>query len=103
MVSIFLPLQLAANVKQELTSRPSMMTLQAPHTPMLQPSLVPVRPRLSRSTWSNSRLASTSRSCSWPFTVKVSCFFILDHQICWDLVGPTSQPTFECLHESITY
>ena len=33
-----------AKVKQELIMSPSISTVQAPHTPTLQPSLVPVRP-----------------------------------------------------------
>src|SRR4030095_1609871 len=104
MVSIFLPAQPTARVKQELTRRTSMMTLQAPQTPMLQPSLVPVRPRLSRRTCSKSRFASTSTSCSWPFTFSVSCFFIsLITVIFRDLVGPAGQSILDDLHDRVAY
>src|SRR4030095_4654313 len=104
MVSIFLPAQPTAKVKQELTKRPSIVTLQAPHTPMLQPSLVPVRPRLSRRTCSKSRFASISTSCSWPFTFSVSCFFIsLITVIFRDLVGPAGQSILDDLHDRVAY
>src|SRR4030095_5653560 len=79
------------------------MTLQAPQTPMLQPSLVPVKPILSRRTCSSSRLDSISTSCSSPFTFRVICFFILPvERICdEDLAGPTRQSIIEHLDERV--
>ena len=48
MVPIDLPLASTPSIRQEQTSRPSTMTLQAPQSPVEQPSLVPVRPSWSR-------------------------------------------------------
>src|SRR5687767_15142059 len=75
-VVISFPLHPAARVRHELTNRPSTITLQAPQTPMLQPSLVPVSPRSSRSKCSKSRLGSISAWCSSPLTRRVSSLFM---------------------------
>src|SRR5262249_54815001 len=83
MVSIFFPWQATARVKQELTTRPSIITLQAPQTPMLQPSLVPVRPMSSRRACRSNRLASSCRSYSSPLTSSRICFFMMwQHIFC---------------------
>ncbi len=52
----------AASIRQEFTVRPSTMTVQAPHSPTTQHSLVPVRPRSSRSTSSSVWWTATSRA-----------------------------------------
>ncbi len=46
MVSTSAPSASAPSTRQEQTSRPSSVTLQAPQSPVPQPSLAPVRPRL---------------------------------------------------------
>ena len=46
MVPIDLPLASTPSIRHEHTSRPSTVTLQAPQSPVAQPSLVPVRPEL---------------------------------------------------------
>jgi len=48
MVVTLAPSFITANVKQELTRRPSTKTVQAPHWPWSQPFFVPVRLRRSR-------------------------------------------------------
>ena len=48
MVVISAPCAATARVRQELTRRPSMSTVQAPHWPWSQPFLLPVRSRCSR-------------------------------------------------------
>ena len=45
-------------------------TVHEPHTAMPQPYLVPVRPRLSRSTHSSGVSDSTSTSCLVPLTTR---------------------------------
>jgi aerobic-type carbon monoxide dehydrogenase small subunit (CoxS/CutS family) len=54
--------------RQALMSVPSTRMLHAPQTPTLQPSLVPVRPRSSRSTSRTGRAAAVTTSRSCPFT-----------------------------------
>ena len=51
--------RIATASKHALISSPFTSTLHAPHTPTLQPSLVPVRLRSSRSRWIRRRLAGT--------------------------------------------
>src|SRR5262245_60377081 len=53
---------------QERCARPSRWTVQAPHSAMPQPYLVPVRPSTSRSTQSSGMSAGTATSCSLPLT-----------------------------------
>jgi hypothetical protein len=56
------PFAIAASVRHELTGIPSSSTVQAPQTPTLQPSLVPVSARSLRRKWTSSLLSGTSRS-----------------------------------------
>ena len=63
--------------------RPSTRTVQAPQSPVPQPSLVPVRLRSSRSTSFKVRQGSTDRETSSPFTIKVNLMF---HRTPSDLV-----------------
>ena len=58
MVPILRPSASAPSTRQEQTRRPSTVTLQAPQSPVPQPSLAPVRPRRSRSTSSSVSSAS---------------------------------------------
>ena len=51
-----------ASIVQLFTALPSTWTVQAPHWLVSQPTWVPVRSRSSRSTWTRSRLGSTSTS-----------------------------------------
>src|SRR5258708_15493295 len=60
---------ITAGSRHEDTSWPLTSTEHAPQTPTLQPSLVPVMPRSSRSRCSNKRLAGMVTVCACPFTV----------------------------------
>ena len=71
-VSIFTPSASGASTRQEQTSRPSIMTLQAPQSPEPQPSLLPVRPRSSRSTSSRVWPGSQRNSVGSPLMVVVT-------------------------------
>ena len=57
-----------ASTRHESTLRPSSRTVQAPHSPTRQHSLVPVSPRSSRRTSSRVWCASTSTDRSRPLT-----------------------------------
>src|SRR3984893_12111107 len=59
-------------VMQERVATPSMRTVQAPHSAMPQPNLVPVMPSTSRSTQSSGVSPSTSTLWALPFTLIVS-------------------------------
>src|SRR6478752_5405670 len=76
-VSIFTPSASGARTRQEQTSRPSTMTLHAPQSPEPQPSLLPVRPRLSRSTSSRVWLGSQRYSVDAPLMVVVTWIFAM--------------------------
>src|SRR5258707_4933780 len=69
MVSIFTPSASGASTRQLQTSRPLIVTLQAPQSPEPQPSLLPVSPRLSRRTSSRVWLASQRYSVGAPLMV----------------------------------
>src|SRR5713101_3542439 len=69
MVATLLPWTSTARTKQELTSRPSSTTLQAPQLPLLQPSLLPVRRSSSRRTSSRLCRGSHRNSVSLPLRV----------------------------------
>ena len=69
MVSIFRPLTSQPSTRQEQTSRPSSITLHAPQSPEEQPSLLPVRSSVSRSTSSSVSSVSHRNSAGSPFTV----------------------------------
>src|SRR5690349_2559890 len=58
MVVIFLPAAADSGVWQERTGWPSRCTVQAPHSAMPQPNLVPVRPTSSRITHNSGVSAS---------------------------------------------
>ena len=73
MVVMLLPAAWMAGTRQEVTSRPSMMTEQAPHSPSPQPSLVPVRRRSFRMMSISRVIGSTSAERSSPFTVSSMC------------------------------
>ena len=55
---------------QDLIARPPTCTVQAPHRPMPQPNLVPVRPISSRITQSRGELSSASTVTGLPLIVK---------------------------------
>src|SRR5215813_6389240 len=61
----------SAKIRQESTVLPSSSTVQAPHSPSLQPSLVPVRCNSSRSSCNNDCCGSIATSYGVPFTVSV--------------------------------
>src|SRR5437868_3177149 len=58
-----------ARTVQDFTDSPSRSTVQAPHEVVSQPTLVPVRPRLSRIRDTRRVRGSTSRRWARPFTV----------------------------------
>src|SRR5215207_5912430 len=66
------PVTSAARTQHELTSRPSMITAQAPQLPLLQPSLAPVRNRRSRSASRRLSRSSARNSCSSPLIVALT-------------------------------
>src|SRR5262249_14228182 len=67
---IFRPATLATVVVHErIASLPSRWTVQAPHSDIPHPNLVPVRPIVSRSTQSSGVCGSTSSVWSFPLTV----------------------------------
>src|SRR5947207_14773774 len=63
---------LSTGVIQERTAKPSRCTVQAPHSAMPHPNLVPVMPSTSRNTQSSGVSPSTSTLCELPLisTVK---------------------------------
>ncbi len=62
MVVMRLPSCMAARVMQDNTRRPSMWTVQAPHSPRSHPFFVPVNPTPSRNA-SSSVVRGSRRSC----------------------------------------
>src|SRR5437870_12649799 len=71
MVTTFLFATAEIGVMHERTACPSTCTVQAPHSAMPQPNLVPVRPSTSRSTHSTGMSDGTSTVWSVPFTRSV--------------------------------
>ena len=69
MVSMRRPSASAPSTRHEQTRRPSTMTLQAPQSPVPQPSLAPVSPRRSRSTSSSVSSGWQRNSTSSPLIV----------------------------------
>ena len=69
MVVTCAPATLEARVMQERTGPPLRWTVHAPHCPMPQPNLVPVRLRVSRSNQSKGISALTSADCGFPLSV----------------------------------
>ena len=66
------PTALDTGSTQERTALPFKCTVQAPHSAMPHPNLVPVSPSVSRSTHKRGVSGSTSTERSWPLTVIVS-------------------------------
>ncbi len=64
------PVTWSAATEQARTARPSTWTVQAPHTPIPHPYLVPVKPRKSRSTHSSGIPAGRSTVRSSPLTLR---------------------------------
>src|SRR5436190_19234814 len=71
MVVTFLPCTRESGATQERAASPSMCTVQAPHSAMPQPYLVPVSPRWSRRTHSSGVEGSASTCTDLPFTEKL--------------------------------
>jgi hypothetical protein len=65
------PVAAATGVTQERIGWPSRCTVQAPHSAMPQPNLVPVRPITSRSTHSNGISGGTSTVWTLPLILSV--------------------------------
>ena len=77
-VSILLPWASTPSTKHEQTRTPSTVTLQAPQSPVPQPSLLPVKCNSSRKTSSNVSLGSHKKSTSSLLIVEVIwTFFII--------------------------
>src|SRR3990172_10610343 len=73
MVSIFLPSSLETFCKQAFTAFPSIMTVQAPQWPWLQPSFVPVKCKSSRRKRDKIRSGGTSLSTHLPLIRSFTC------------------------------
>src|SRR5215831_12206873 len=71
MVVTFFPCTLETGVMQERAASPLMCTVQAPHSAMPQPNLVPVRSRVSRNTQSRGICGSTFTVVNLPLRVNV--------------------------------
>ncbi|MOA15485.1 hypothetical protein D3C78_1356430 [compost metagenome] len=66
MVAIACPATADTGVTQARIGSPSRCTVQAPHSAMPQPNLVPVMPSTSRSTHSRGMSSGTLTSLAWP-------------------------------------
>src|SRR6266568_5332713 len=71
MVVILLPAAALAGVEQDRAAWPFTCTVQAPHSAMPQPYLVPVMPRWSRSTHRRGVSGSASTDMGLPLTFRV--------------------------------
>src|SRR6476660_8314818 len=71
MVVTALPATLETCVMQERTASPLMCTVQAPHSAMPHPNLVPVIPSVSRNTHSSGISGLASTVCGLPFNVNL--------------------------------
>src|SRR5476649_2459204 len=71
MVVIAAPSTRLTGVMHDRVARPSTCTVQAPHIPMPQPNLVPVRLAVSRITHSSGVSSGTSADIGLPLSVKV--------------------------------
>src|ERR1700676_4501055 len=71
-VTRFVPTE-TAGIKHERTATPSRCTVQAPHSPMPQPYLVPVSPKASRSTHKSGVSGSISNSTDFALTDNDRC------------------------------
>jgi hypothetical protein len=71
MVVTAFPETFETGVLQERCAWPSTWTVHAPHNPIPQPNLVPVKPSVSRRTQSNGIWGTTSTFCRCPLTVKL--------------------------------
>src|ERR1019366_7428559 len=72
MVVIFLPATAEMGVTHDLTGWPSIWTVQAPHSNMQHPNLVPVKPSVSRKTHSSGMAETASTDCGLPFKVNLT-------------------------------
>ena len=84
-----------ANTQHELTARPSMMTVQAPHSPRSQPFFAPVRCARSRSTCRSVSRGSTVNARLSPLSVRwivwlfsSMMFYLLCRICCMFRIGP---------------
>ena len=77
MVVIFFPPTADTGVTHERVGVPSRCTVQAPHSAMPQPNLVPVRPTTSRSTQSKGISGDTSTVWSLPLIFNVTMTNVL--------------------------
>ena len=68
MVVISAPPACAARMLQDLTERPFMTTVQAPHCAVSQPTWVPVSCRLPRKACTSRVLGATSNDTALPLT-----------------------------------
>ena len=75
MVTTFRPSTAGAGTRQAVTALPSIITVQAPHSPIPQPSLVPVRRRSSLSISKSLWWGFTSTWQGFPFNVKLIFIF----------------------------
>src|SRR5690625_6736554 len=77
MVVIFFPEASTVSIWQDLTGNPSISTVQAPQSPLLQPGFAPVKPRSSLKVCKRVLAFLTYTSFSMPLTVIfISCLVI---------------------------
>src|SRR3984893_171955 len=93
MVVISFPAVVLILVTQDRIAFPSWCTVQAPHSAMPQPNLVPVNPKISRRYHSSGRLGSPSKECSTPLTLICiifapypRCRAIVPEDVCGSLI-----------------
>src|SRR5262249_30804679 len=77
MVSILRPSASTASIRHEQTRRPSTVTLQAPQSPELHPSLLPVKLSSSRSTSRSESCGSHRNSAGSPLIVVDMWYFLI--------------------------
>src|ERR1700716_853570 len=68
MVVMCFPPAIMTGITQGRTGAPSICIVQAPHAPMPQPNLLPVRPRCSRTTHSSGTSSGPPNSAGLPLT-----------------------------------
>src|SRR3954470_17207189 len=77
MVVTLRPATLDNGVMQARVGAPSTCTVQAPHSALPQPNLVPVMPSTSRNTQSSGVSSSTSTLCCLPLILTLKAIVVL--------------------------
>src|SRR5690348_6033078 len=93
MVVMLLPASAPMRVTQERMALPSRCTVQAPHSAMPQPYLVPVRPSTSRRYHSSGICGSPLKERSTPLTLRRIMLYSMSEtmQLCHEQPGCAAQ------------